>query len=255
MSGKRKSQKAEEPAKKPKLEAENSTKILNTKDIPDPVWQKIFGFLSLEEIKLKVARVCKHFYEISNDCVKVITIDKNILASDNIYEMFDALPTFKYLKVIKIDNDVEEGCCFLKDVEFLAIQALKNCPRLRFLQIMKHELSIGFMKHIVKHGQDLCGLELDFVNTNSDILSPLVANMKNLKHLGLYHLNQSDYKTEDLLALVKNCKDLNSLLLHGCEIPEDLIHKLINSKKEKLKKFHFDKANFGDAWLQLLIYF
>ena len=37
MSGKRKSQTVEDPAKKPKLEAEISTKLMNTKDIPDVV--------------------------------------------------------------------------------------------------------------------------------------------------------------------------------------------------------------------------
>ena len=44
MSGKHKSQKVEEPAKKPKLEVEISANFMDTKNIPDVIWQQIFGY-------------------------------------------------------------------------------------------------------------------------------------------------------------------------------------------------------------------
>ena len=101
MSGKRKTQSIEESAKKPMLDVEISDKLTDTKKIPDVVWQKIFGFFSLEEIKLNVAKVCQHFYEISNNCVQEISISEYELTRSDLdkkYEMFDAIPTFKYLK-------------------------------------------------------------------------------------------------------------------------------------------------------------
>ena len=69
MSERRESQKVEETTMKPKIEAE-----MDTRKISDAVWQQIFRFLSMEDIKLNVARVCKHFYEISNDSVQEATI-------------------------------------------------------------------------------------------------------------------------------------------------------------------------------------
>ena len=73
MKRQRVSEKVEEPpAKKPKLDTEISTKLMNTKDISDLIWLHIFGFLNFKEIKLSVAKVCRHFYDISNDCVQKI---------------------------------------------------------------------------------------------------------------------------------------------------------------------------------------
>ena len=111
MSEKRKSQSIEETDKKPKLDDEVSVKFTDTKNIPDVVWQKIFGFFSLEEIKLNVARVCRHFYQISNSCVQEIRIseyDLIMFYSDKKYEMFDAIPTFKYLNTIEITGYGED---------------------------------------------------------------------------------------------------------------------------------------------------
>ena len=255
MSGKHKSEKVEEL--KPKLDTEISTFWI-TKDIPDVVWQKIFGFFSLKEIKLNVARVCRHFYEISNDCVKEITIDRNICDSNSMYEMFDALPTFQYLKTIKIINFSVQNPS-TKVAELFVMHALRNCPRLKILRLIDFQMSIGFMEHIVKHGQNLVGLQLNFMRTGApDILSPLNTGMKNLKHLELHYFWQSNYKTEDLLAMVQNCKKLNSLHLYGCQVPDDTISQLINLKKEKLKEFKFritqDFIGCSEKWIEQLIH-
>ena len=161
MSGKRKSEKFEEPAKVPKLDTEISNKFWDTKIFPDVIWQQIFGFFSLEEIKLKVALVCRHFYNISNDCVQKIVINEKIFGSELKFEILDTLPHFKYLKAIKIKNDFFKN--YTQSVDYFVIHALKNCPRLRHLDIVRHELSICFIKQIVKHGQNLSGLELNFV--------------------------------------------------------------------------------------------
>ena len=70
MSSKRgASENVEEPVKKPKLDVENSIQFLDTKKIPKEIWQQIFGFFSLKEIKLNIALVCKHFNVIANDCM------------------------------------------------------------------------------------------------------------------------------------------------------------------------------------------
>ena len=84
MSGKRKSQTIEESAKKPKLDAEIFDKVMDTRKIPDVIWQKIFGLFSLKDIKLNVALVCRHFYEISNDCVQKIYLDENFPSPNNL---------------------------------------------------------------------------------------------------------------------------------------------------------------------------
>ena len=150
MSGKRKSKKFEEPAKMPKLDAEISIKFWDTKSIPDVIWQKIFGFFSLEEIKLKVARVCRHFYEISNDCVQEVMIDEH-LTSKYKSEIFYALPTFKYLKTVKMaNNHFYLSSSQSVGFDFFVIHALKNCPRLKHLYIMQHELTIGLFNKIVR---------------------------------------------------------------------------------------------------------
>ena len=199
MSGKGKSEKVEEHAKLPKLDTENATEFWDTKKLPDTVWQQIFGFFSLKEIKLNVAKVCKHFYEISNDCVQNVVIDREIFASEHIFEMFDAIPTFKYLKTIKIRNDRDKN--YTQSVNYFVIHVLKNCPRLRHLEILYHELSIGLIKQIAKYGQNLSALELDFENMEaSHILSPLIMEMKNLKHLGLFDLKQYNYNAIKMLS-------------------------------------------------------
>ena len=162
MSGKHNSEKVDEPAKKLKLEVEISTKIMDTKKFPDIIWQQIFGFFSLKEVKLIMARVCRHFYDISNDCVRKIVINEKMFASDNKYEMYNALPTFKYLKTIEIGSNKLQAL----GVEFFLLKALKYCPRLRHIGITDHKLSIGFVNQIVKHGQNLYGLKLNFMDTH-----------------------------------------------------------------------------------------
>ena len=213
MSGKRKSQKIEETAKKPKLDDEISAKLTDTKKIPDVVWQRIFGFFSLKEIKLTVAKVCRHFYEISNDCVQEIKLNMNTIASDKKYEMYDALPTFKYLKTIKINSfDVHE-----LNIEYFVMHALRNCPRLRELHFKVFDLSVGFINQIVKHGQKLNGLELDFGKTRAlGILSALKTGMKKLNRIKLFYMKSIHYATEELISLVASCEELNSLSLHKC---------------------------------------
>ena len=103
MSGICKSKNVEVPAEK------NSTKFLDTKKIPDVVWQQIFGYFSLKEIKLNVAKVSRHFYAISNDCVQEIKINYKIFGSEHKFDMLDALPTFKYLKSVIIEDDPQNN--------------------------------------------------------------------------------------------------------------------------------------------------
>ena len=255
MSGIRKSQRIEESAKKPMLDAEISDKLTDTKKIPDVVWQQIFGFFSLEEIKLKVAMVCRHFFEISNDCVQIYKMDFKIFGSKHKFEMFNALPTFKYLKTISIQNSYRQD--YTQSVDFLLMHVLKNCPRLRHLEIWSHELSIGFIRQIVQHGQNLHSLTLDFEFTDksdgSDILSPLLTGMTNLKHLGLVLMEKSHCKNEDLLALVDNCKQLNSLTISACDVDSDTMCKLINLKIDTLKYLDFQDHFPGPVFLIMLL--
>ena len=250
MSGKRKSQSIEESAKKPKLDAEICVKFMDTKNIPDVVWQNIFGFLSWKQIKFNVARVCRHFNEISNDCVQVINIHENALFASSHVLMFEALSNFKFLKSIKIECN--KGKKYAKSIDFFLMHALKNCPRLRFIET-SHELSTDFLNHIAKHGEKLYGLYLYFGNTNTqEILSPLKKGMKNLKCLGLFCLERSNFKDGDLLSLLENCKELNSINIQDCEIAVDTMFELINLKKDKLKHLNFGQINIGDGWLQEL---
>ena len=252
MSGKHKSQKVEEPAKKPKLEVEISANFLDTKNIPDVIWQQIFGYFSWEEIKSNIAKVCRHFYDISNDCVRKIEIEEfTYLDSNRKFEMFNALPTFKYLKTLSIENDMARN--YTDIVDFFTLYALKNCPRLKHLKIWSHGLSIEFIDQIFQHGQNLCGLDLDIGSTAiPDILSPLLTGMKNLKHFGLYKMMQSDFTDDNLCVLVKNCKELNSLHFSDCEVSDEAIQKLINLKKDKLKSLFVGQRGIGCEWLNHL---
>ena len=257
MSGKRKSQRIEESAKKPMLDVEISDKLTDTKKIPDVVWQKIFGFFSLEEIKLNVAKVCRHFYEISNNCVQEIRINEyelNMFYSDKKYEMFDAIPTFKYLNTIKITGYGEDTETPAQGIEYFVMHALKNCPRLKQLDITSHNLSIDFIKYIIKYGQNLNTLELCFEHTDESGILSLISELKNLKKLSLIDLKQSDnYETEELITLVENLKLLNKLKLHNCDVADDTIVKLINLKKNELKEFCVLKGCIGDDWLKELL--
>ena len=178
MSGKRKSQRIKESAKKPKSDTEISAKFRDTKKIPDVVWLKILGFLSWKEIKLNVARVCKHFFDISNDCVQEIDIHEKIFVSNHV-QMLDALSTFKFLKSIKIKSDEITKCA--RSIDFFLMHAMENCPRLRFIET-SHKLSVRFLNHVAQNSQNLYGLDLNFGNTNtSRILSPMKKGMKNLQ--------------------------------------------------------------------------
>ena len=127
MSGIQKSQKVKEPAEldteivvqSQSIEeavemmtlddAENPSKFLDTTKIPDVAWQKIFGFLSLHDIKINVARVCQHFYNISNDCVQEIVVDERFFPHDPKSKIFNAVSSFQFLRTIEIgyDYDVE----------------------------------------------------------------------------------------------------------------------------------------------------
>ena len=83
-------------------DAEKPSKFFDTKTFPDVIWQKIFGFLSLQDIKSNVARVCQHFYNISNDCVQEIAVDRKFFLLDRKSKMFDAVSTFQFLRTLKI---------------------------------------------------------------------------------------------------------------------------------------------------------
>ena len=134
MSGIPKCQSIEETAMKPDLDDEISTKLSDTKRIPDFIWQKIFASFSLKEIKLTVARVCKHFYEISNDCVQEININEKIFTpEDHHFEMFDALSNFKFLNTIKIGENIDPD--FDNEIEYFLMHALKICPRLKYIDM------------------------------------------------------------------------------------------------------------------------
>ena len=243
MSGKRKSQRIEESSKKPKLDAEISDKVMDTRKIHDVIWQKIFGFFTLEEIKLNVALVCRHFYEISNDCVQKIYLAENFFASDHHYKMFDALSTFNFLRSIEISCDMEQK--YAKVVDYFLMHSLKICPRLRFIDT-SHKLSIGFLDYVYKYGQNLYGLDL--CAPTSD-LSPLKKGIKNLKHLGLFGFDRSNFKDADLLTLLENCEEVNSINLQDCEVTEDTMLKLVNLKWDKLKHLEFCQE-IGNKWLQ-----
>ena len=270
MSGKRKSQRIEETDKKPKLDDEISNKLSDTKRIPDVVWQKIFGSFSLKEIKLTVSRVCKHFYDISNDCVQEINInekfftpeDKIFTSKYHHFEMFDALSNFRFLKTIKIGHDTQPK--FNKDVEYFIMHALKICPRLKYIDMSKCQpnLSIAFMNQIFKHGQNLYGLELNFGNsiTFENVLFPFKNGFKSLKHLGLTYLLDvyNNYDKENLLSLVNNCKDLISVEFPYGDVGVETICELVLLKKNKLKHFKFGieglcGTKIDNKWLQSLI--
>ena len=232
---KRQTESIEEFAKRPKLDTEISAKILDTKSIPDHVWQKIFCSFTLEEIKLKVARVCRHFNIISNDCVQQINICERLFESDYKYKMFDALSNFKFLRTIKIERRIINH--YNKEIDYFLMYALKICPRLRFIQAL-HKLSIGFLDYIAKYGQNLYGLSLNFENNDKpEILYPLKNGMKDLKYLGIFS-NLRNFKDEDLLSLVENSTELNSIKF-VCDVSYDTILKIINSKKDKLKRLVF----------------
>ena len=152
--------------------------------------------------------MCKHFFDISNDCVQEIDIHEKIFVSNHV-QMLDALSTFKFLKSIKIKSDEITKCA--RSIDFFLMHAMENCPRFRFIET-SHKLSVRFLNHVAQNSQNLYGLDLNFYRTDAPgILSPLKNGMKNLKHLGLYDLKRSNYEDQDLLSLVENCMDLNSI--------------------------------------------
>ena len=175
------------------------------------------------------------------------------ITSDKMYQMFDTLASFRYLKTINIVGMTNN----YQIVELYAMHAFRNCPRLKILRIKDFNMSVGFMKYIVTHGENLVGLELDFImiQNTSDILSPFSTGMKNLKHLRLQNLKQSMYKTEDLLALVQNCEVLEILHLDEC-VTDDITGKLINLKKEKLKDIKINREFIGGSgkWIEQLLH-
>ena len=130
MSLKRESQVVKEPIKKPMLAPENTVKLLDPKNIPPEIWQQIFGFFSLKEIKLTVALVCKYFNEFSNYYVQRIMLNTEFPYTNGRYKMFDAIPSFKNLKSITIEDGSEK-----MDVEYCLMNALNNCPRLKHVKI------------------------------------------------------------------------------------------------------------------------
>ena len=101
---------------------------------------------------------------------------------------------------------------------------------------------MGLIENIVKHGKKLCSLELDFLFFDNSGLFSKLLQLENLVTLTLSFLNQSNFKTEDLLTLVDNCKNLSRLKFFNDGITEDILIRIINMKKDTLKEFYHIKT-------------
>ena len=101
---------------------------------------------------------------------------------------------------------------------------------------------MGLIENIVKHGKKLCSLELDFLFIDNSGLFSKLLQLENLVTLTLSFLNQSNFKTEDLLTLVDNCKNLSRLKFFNDNITEDILIRIINMKKDTLKEFYHIKT-------------
>ena len=97
-----------------------------------------------------------------------------------------------------------------------------------------------------KHRQKLHSLDLEVCEVNLAAFS----QMKNLKYLALGSLGHEG--EEDFLTLVDNCKSLDKLKLSfgEIELSIDVIKKLINMKKDKLKHLEIDEFLLSDIWLE-----
>ena len=112
MSGKRNSEEdavKEGSIKRSKLDTEIIVQSMNTWEIPNEIWLKIFQHLSMQDILLNVAGVCQHFLELSQDSelFQQVTITK-IPESVQKFKMLDAIRSFKYLKYFEILYDLNE---------------------------------------------------------------------------------------------------------------------------------------------------
>ena len=108
MSGKINSEKVtdgEGHVKKRKIDEKIPFLLTNTKKIPNEIWLKIFGHLSMRDILLNIARVCQHFLELSQNSVlfQQVTIRK-IPESLKKFKMFQAIGSFIHLKHFVADE-------------------------------------------------------------------------------------------------------------------------------------------------------
>ena len=272
MSGKRNSEEEavkEGLIKRSKLDTEIIVQSMNTWEIPNEIWLKIFQHLSMQDILLNVAGVCQHFLELSQDSelFQQVTITK-IPESVQKFKMLDAIRSFKYLKYFEILYDLNEynnfgkRSKFAEEITHLVWMALKNCPRLKQLNIKKFvgnfvESDLNhthvMINNISEYGQNLQSLCLDFQNDlGSFSLSPL-SKLKNLHSFELYLHKNYAYNSSDMVELAENCQNLKNLKLRCDGIPERSVISFLNKSKNTLEHLSLRTEGLGNEWFKHLL--
>ena len=272
MSGKRNSEEKavkEGSIKRSKLDSEIIVKSMNTCEIPNEIWLKIFQHLSLQDILLNVAGVCHHFLELSRDSelfqqVSITRIPESVQK----FKLLEAIRSFKYLKCFGIlcdlnnYNDFGKRTKSAEDITHLVWMALKNCPRLKQLYVKKfvgnfEESDLNqtcvLINNISEYGQNLQSLCLDFKNDlGSFNLSPL-SKLKNLHYFELYLHKNYEYNSSDMVELAENCQNLKCLKLRCDGIPEQSVISFLNKNENTLEHLSLRTEGLGNEWFKHLL--
>ena len=191
--------------------------------LPDELWLKIMCYLKTKDLFLKVALVCKHFYNLALDggAVKCLEVRK-IPSKKVLLKIMEILKRSKSLTGLNInlnlldDKNKRQKKFFFND---LLVQALTSKRKLKSLDIKLSNYKDAELLHdtltcLNQNGMELEHLQLDGLKGPYifDIFKSII-NLENLRSLTL-RPKYSYAKPNDLISFAKNCKKLEILKIN-----------------------------------------
>ena len=197
--------------------------------LPFELWQKIFSYLTHQDVLINIATTCKYFNVISKSCIQRMKMEYQPKNTNQKYLMYEQLKQFSFLRGLEIGNNIEADT-----IDQVLWTVLKYCPLLRDLVI----LQLSSIDHIVQFGDKLQSLQIRDGRTDGSMPIMALTKLKNLKKLRFFNISIDEVSSNDFLSkLADNCEHLSSLSLGELtpkfSIPS--IETFIEMKKEKLK--------------------
>ena len=173
-------------------------------NIPDEILLKIFIKISTKHLLLSVALVSKQFHRISKDpsLLKLVILE-NI--DKYVYDSVENL----LKNSTKIETLIIKGSVLKKDhLLSIALQTSKVLKTIKIEDKFCHNMA----KVLLDLGQNLEYLDLSGSIGNSKYEIIFTSNMKNLKSIKYYGLDQS-FNSEHVKSISTNCHNLKQIFL------------------------------------------
>ena len=196
------------PDKKVKLDHRTGLQL------PEEIWLKVMNYLKTRDLFQNFALVNKYFHGLSQDsrAVKSLLL-KNINDKTKYQNVVKVIKRSKHLKEVRIQ------LCLAYWKQLMS--HVLNSSKLKSLKVSPQALTDKSFKmpesNVVKLGQfgnQLEHLELYHIGLTAKNVSQIV-KISTLKELKIYNYGDLVFSKDDIIALAKNCKNLETLLLYN----------------------------------------